>query len=78
MNPHIQQGLGITPGEGSWKRVKSIVALHDDAADKAWIDKWTTGGDWRIGLLRSLDGKEGDVLGQHVSLVFPNLTIAGA
>ncbi len=25
-----QGGLGITPGEGEWKRVKSVVAVHDD------------------------------------------------
>ena len=25
-----QGGIGITPGEGEWKRVKSIVAIHDE------------------------------------------------
>jgi hypothetical protein len=64
--PTVQHGLGITPGEGRWKRVKSIAALHDEEADKAWIEKWTLGGDWRVGLLRGLGEEEGSGLGQHV------------
>jgi hypothetical protein len=54
--PSIQQGLRITPGEGRWKRVKSIMALHDDEADKRWVERWT-GGDWKIGLLTGLSGQ---------------------
>ncbi|WVR03117.1 hypothetical protein IAU60_000107 [Kwoniella sp. DSM 27419] len=76
--PSIQDGLGITPGEGKWERVKSIMALHDEEADKAWVEKWTTGGDWRIGLLKGLDGAEGAGLGEHqpppVHLYFNFLT----
>jgi anoctamin-10 len=64
--PVVQHGLGITPGQGKWKRVKGIVALHDEEADKAWVDKWTLGGDWRIGLLKGLGDKEGSGLGEHV------------
>jgi len=64
--PTVQHGLGITPGQGKWERVKAIVALHDEEADKAWIEKWTMGGDWRVGLLRGLGDKEGSGLGQHV------------
>ncbi|WWD06320.1 hypothetical protein V865_004410 [Kwoniella europaea PYCC6329] len=76
--PAIQDGLGITPGQGKWKRVKSIMALHDEVADKEWVERWTTGGDWRIGLLKGLDGKEGQGLGEHqpppVHLYFNFLT----
>ncbi|WWC97550.1 hypothetical protein V866_004434 [Kwoniella sp. B9012] len=76
--PAIQDGLGITPGQGRWKRVKSIMALHDEVADKEWVERWTTGGDWRIGLLKGLDGKEGQGLGEHqpppVHLYFNFLT----
>ncbi|WRT63222.1 uncharacterized protein IL334_000125 [Kwoniella shivajii] len=77
-SPGIQDGLGITPNQGKWGRVKSIMALHDDIADKEWVEKWTTGGDWRIGLLKSLDGIEGDGLSHHqpppVHLYFNFLT----
>lgn len=66
--PAVQHGLGITPGQGEWKRVKGIVALHDEEADKAWLEKWTWGGDWRVGLLRGLGEKEGGGLGEHVSI----------
>ncbi|WVW81287.1 hypothetical protein I302_103278 [Kwoniella bestiolae CBS 10118] len=76
--PAIQDGLGITPNQGKWKRVKSIMALHDEVADKEWVERWTTGGDWRIGLLKGLDGKEGQGLGEHqpppVHLYFNFLT----
>ncbi|OCF60137.1 hypothetical protein L486_02817 [Kwoniella mangroviensis CBS 10435] len=76
--PAIQDGLGLTPGQGRWKRVKSIMALHDEIADNEWVEKWTTGGDWRIGLLKGLDGKEGQGLGEHqpppVHLYFNFLT----
>ncbi|WVQ94169.1 hypothetical protein IAU59_001247 [Kwoniella sp. CBS 9459] len=76
--PALQDGLGITPGQGKWKRVKSIMAFHDEQADKAWVEKWTTGGDWRIGLLKGLDGADGVELGQHqpppVHLYFNFLT----
>ena len=44
------------------------MALHDEEADRAWVDKWTIGGDWRVGLLTGLGDKEGSGLGQHVSL----------
>lgn len=33
---------GITPGEGVWKNVESIFALHDPAYNKQWIQKWST------------------------------------
>nr|XP_019014019.1 uncharacterized protein I206_00096 [Kwoniella pini CBS 10737]OCF52800.1 hypothetical protein I206_00096 [Kwoniella pini CBS 10737] len=76
--PAIQDGLGITPTQGRWKRVKSIMALHDEAADKEWVERWTIGGDWRIGLLKGLDGAEGQGLGEHqpppVHLYFNFLT----
>lgn len=62
--PTIQHGLGITPAEGQWKRVKSIVALHDDARDNAWVERWTVGGDWKIGLLRGLSQDDEDMLGR--------------
>jgi hypothetical protein len=52
----LQQGLGITPGHGEWKRVKSIMALHDDEADKRWVERWT-GEHWKIGLLSGLSGE---------------------
>lgn len=65
--PGVQDGLGITPGEGDWSRVKSIMALHDDHADKEWIQRWSVGGDWQIGLLRGLDAKDEDDLSRHVS-----------
>ena len=47
--------------------MKSIAALHDEKADKAWVDRWTFGGDWQVGLVRSLSGGAGSGLGQHVS-----------
>ncbi|WWC57606.1 uncharacterized protein I303_100138 [Kwoniella dejecticola CBS 10117] len=76
--PAIQDGLGITPNQGKWSRVKSIMALHDELADKEWVERWTTGGDWRIGLLKGLDGVEGKGLGEHqpppVHLYFNFLT----
>ncbi|WVQ82899.1 hypothetical protein IAT38_005035 [Cryptococcus sp. DSM 104549] len=75
--PTLQGGLGITPGGGAWSRVKSIAALHDEAADKAWIEKWTVGGDWQIGLTRGLNDKTGG-MGSHqpppVHLYFDFLT----
>lgn len=49
-------------------RVQSIAALHDEAADKAWVDKWTLGGDWKVGLLTGLNDKAGEGLGDHVRL----------
>jgi anoctamin-10 len=64
--PPIQHGLGITPGIGEWTRVKSIMALHDDQADKEWVSRWA-GGDWKIGLLTGLSGQ----ISQDVSLAFP-------
>ena len=54
--PPIQHGLGITPGDGDWKRVKSIMALHDDEADKRWVERWT-GKHWKIGILSGLTGQ---------------------
>jgi len=36
--------------------VKSIMALHDDQADKEWVSRWA-GGDWKIGLLTGLSGQ---------------------
>lgn len=54
--PPIQHGLGITPGIGEWASVKSIMALHDDNADKEWVKRWA-GGDWKIGLLTGLSGQ---------------------
>ena len=68
-SPQIQHGLGITPGAGQWSRVKSVMALHDEAADKAWIAKWMLGGDWRIGVLKDLGDKEASGLGEHVRLI---------
>jgi anoctamin-10 len=62
--PALQQGLGITPREGKWKRVKSIMALHDEENDKAWVDKWAKG-DWKVGLVQGME--EGGGLGSHVS-----------
>jgi hypothetical protein len=47
-------------------RVQSIAALHDEVADKAWIDKWTFGGDWKVGLTTGLSDKAGEGLGSHV------------
>ena len=32
------------------------MALHDDEADKRWVERWT-GGDWKIGLLTGLSGQ---------------------
>jgi anoctamin-10 len=64
--PPIQNGLGITPGIGEWSRVKSIMALHDDQADKEWVSRWA-GGDWKIGLLTGLSGQ----ISQDVSLPSP-------
>lgn len=78
--PKLQGGLGITPGRGQWSRVKSISALHDEAADKAWIEKWTTGGDWQVGLTKGLDedtrkrGGLGDQQPPPIHLYFEFLT----
>ncbi|BEJ17630.1 hypothetical protein CspHIS471_0610310 [Cutaneotrichosporon sp. HIS471] len=63
--PGVQDGLGITPGEGEWTRVKSIMALHDEAADNKWVERWSVGGDWQIGLLRGLDQKDEDLLSHN-------------
>ena len=52
------------------------MALHDEEADKAWINKWTYGGDWRIGLLTGLTEKEGSGLGQHVGPGFVSRSAA--
>lgn len=65
--PPIQNGLGITPGEGQWGRVKSIAALHDETADNAWVERWSVGGDWQVGLLRGLNAKDEDDLSRNVS-----------
>lgn len=43
--------------------MKSIMALHDDQADKQWVSRWA-GGDWKIGLLTGLSGQ----ISQDVSL----------
>ncbi|WWD22681.1 hypothetical protein CI109_107174 [Kwoniella shandongensis] len=65
-SPALQNGLGITPGKGKWTRVKSIMALHDEEADKKWVEKWTVGGDWRVGLLKGLEESgAGTGLGHH-------------
>ncbi|TYJ51955.1 hypothetical protein B9479_007444 [Cryptococcus floricola] len=78
--PALQGGLGITPGRGRWSRVKSIMALHDEAADHQWIEKWTTGGDWKVGLTKGLDedtqrsGGLGDQQPPPVHLYFDFLT----
>ncbi|KIR69262.1 hypothetical protein I314_00368 [Cryptococcus bacillisporus CA1873] len=78
--PKLQGGLGITPGRGKWSRVKSISALHDEAADKAWVEKWTTGGDWQVGLTKGLDedtrkrGGLGDQQPPPIHLYFEFLT----
>jgi anoctamin-10 len=64
--PAVQKGLGITPGEGKWSRVKSIAALHDEEANKAWLKQWSLGGDWQVGLLKGLDSEQAG-LGSHVS-----------
>lgn len=66
-SPTVQYGLGITPGAGKWHRVKSISALHDEEADHAWIQKWTLGGDWQVGLVKGLEEKDGEALGNQVS-----------
>jgi len=47
--------------------VKSIMALHDEEADKAWVERWTFGGDWRVGLVKGLSGDTASGLGEHVS-----------
>ncbi|WWC90176.1 uncharacterized protein L201_005109 [Kwoniella dendrophila CBS 6074] len=77
-SPAIQGGLGITPNQGKWKRVKSIMALHDESSDKKWVEKWTTGGDWKLGVLTGLDNHIGKDLGEHqpppVHLYFNFLT----
>jgi hypothetical protein len=72
--PALQNGLGITPGDGKWKRVKSIAALHDEKADKAWVERWT--GDWRIGLLNDIEDGPGTALGEHVSSAIRKKTYA--
>jgi hypothetical protein len=64
-SPGVQHGLGITPGEGTWSRVKGVVALHDEDQDEAWVHRWTVGGDWRVGLLTSLGEQDGDMLGRN-------------
>ena len=53
----LQHGLGITPGEGDWARVKSIAALHDDERDKAWVERWAVA-DWKTGLLQGLSRED--------------------
>lgn len=77
-SPKLQHGLGITPGEGQWVRVKSIVALHDDEQDAQWVERWTIGGDWQVGLLKDLKDEDGDILGRNqvpaVRLYFNYLT----
>jgi len=64
--PPVQNGLGITPGEGRWSRVKSIMALHDEEADRAWVDRWTFGDDWQVGLIKGLSDGASSGLGEHV------------
>ena len=34
-------GLGITPGGKDWRRVQSVMALHDHAFNDLWIRAWT-------------------------------------
>ncbi|TXT10622.1 hypothetical protein VHUM_02127 [Vanrija humicola] len=65
-SPQLQNGLGITPGEGDWERVKGIVALHDDAADNAWVERWATA-DWKVGLLSGLSSSDEDILARNQS-----------
>ncbi|EIW72964.1 hypothetical protein TREMEDRAFT_26589 [Tremella mesenterica DSM 1558] len=75
--PTVQHGLGITPGEGKWKRVKSIMALHDEEMDRVWIERWTKG-DWKVGLIAGLDQSDSTNLGAHqpppIHLYFEFLT----
>lgn len=66
-SPPLQQGLGITPGEGQWTRVKSIMALHDETSDNAWVQRWSVGGDWQVGLVRGLGEGDEQALSQNVS-----------
>ena len=40
VNPINDGGAGITPKQGEWESVESIFALHDHAANRAWISKW--------------------------------------
>ena len=58
--------------------MKSIAALHDEEADKAWVEKWTMGGDWRVGLIGGLEGDAGTGLGEHASPATVLLSFPGA
>lgn len=62
----VQHGLGITPGEGEWVRVKSIAALHDNERDKAWVERWAVA-DWKTGLLQGLSREDETALSRDVS-----------
>ena len=67
-SPEIQHGLGITPGTGRWKRIKSIAPLHDEERDREWIRMWSMGkgGDWQIGLFKGLQA-DSTGIGENVS-----------
>ncbi|CAH0048678.1 unnamed protein product [Clonostachys solani] len=38
--PQNDGGAGITPGNGQWRYIQSILPLHDHSFNAAWIKKW--------------------------------------
>ncbi|KAJ9120048.1 hypothetical protein QFC22_002945 [Naganishia vaughanmartiniae] len=72
----LQGGLGITPGEGEWKRVTAIIPLQDEKANQEWVQTWLTK-KWTVGL-QGIDARERDRLAEHfgpsVSMYFSFLS----
>lgn len=60
----VQGGLGITPGQGDWQRVSSIIALHDEQVNRSWVQSWL-GRHWAAGLVRGVDQGDSDRIREH-------------
>lgn len=60
----IQGGLGITPGQGDWQRVSSIIALHDEQVNRSWVQSWL-GRHWTAGLVSGVGQGDSDRIREH-------------
>lgn len=72
----LQGGLGITPKKGDWKRVQSIMALHDDRANHTWLHTWLTKR-WYVGFINPNEESNHAILQTHgpsVALYFSFLS----
>ena len=47
-NDEKDGGAGIKPKHGEWENVEAVFALHDQAYNKRWLQKWST--QWQLKL----------------------------